>query len=138
MYRKLLDIEPGFVWTRTYIAKTLLAQGKPEAALAVVQQETDEGFRLRGLPITLQAAGRKGESDQALRALIAQQPDTGAYAVAMTYAYRGDHDLALQWLERARQQKDPGLGEIVGEHLFNKMVDDPRFKAFLRKLNLSE
>ena len=39
MYRKLLETMPGFLWTRVYIGKTLLAQGKPEAALAMVQQE---------------------------------------------------------------------------------------------------
>ena len=36
----------------------------------------------------------------------------------MTYAYRGDHDLALEWLERAYEQKDLRLTEIVGEPLF--------------------
>ena len=46
MYRKLLELEPGFVWTRGYLGKTLLAQGKPEAALAMVQQEADEADRL--------------------------------------------------------------------------------------------
>ena len=56
----------------------------------------------------------------------------------MTYAYRGDHDLALQWLERAYKQKDAGLIEIVGEPLFKSMADDPRYKAFLRKMKLPE
>ena len=51
MYRKLLEIAPDFVWTRTYLAKTLLAQGKPEAALAMVQEEVDEGDRLAYPPI---------------------------------------------------------------------------------------
>jgi len=54
----------------------------------------------------------------------------------MTYAYRGDHDRALEWLERAYQQKDASLDEIVGEPLFKNLADDPRFKAFLRKMNL--
>jgi hypothetical protein len=33
----------------------------------------------------------------------------------MDYVYRADHDLALQWLERAYEQQDTGLIEIVGE-----------------------
>jgi hypothetical protein len=56
----------------------------------------------------------------------------------MTYAYRGDHDRALEWLERAYQQKDASLDEIVGEPLFRNLADDPRFKAFLRKMKLPE
>jgi hypothetical protein len=58
--------------------------------------------------------------------------------VAQAYAHRGEHDLALEWLERAYEQKDSSLGEIVGEHLFKSMASDPRFKAFLRKMNLPE
>ncbi len=138
LYRQLLELEPGFLWTRSYLGKTLLAQGKAEAALAMVQQEADEVTRLWFLPIVLQAAGRQAEADEALQAQIAQWADTGAFFVAMTYAYRGDHDRALEWLERAYQQKDASLDEIVGEPLFRNLADDPRYKAFLRKMNLPE
>ena len=55
----------------------------------------------------------------------------------MSYAHRGDHDNAIQWLERAYQQKDTWLATtIIGEQLFKGMADDPRYKAFLRKLKL--
>ena len=93
MYRKLLELEPDFAWTRTYLGKTLLAQGKPEAALAMVQQEVTRGIDCCCLPIVLQAAGRQAEADEALKAQIAHWADTGAFYVAQTYAYRGDHDL---------------------------------------------
>ena len=136
LYRKLLELEPGFLWTRTYLGKTLLAQGKPDAALAMVQQEAHEATRLWVLPVVLQAAGRQAEADEALQAQIAQWADTGAFFVAMTYAYRGDHDRALEWLERAYQQKDASLDEIVGEPLFKNLADDPGYKAFLRKMKL--
>jgi tetratricopeptide (TPR) repeat protein len=136
LYRKLLEAEPGFLWTRSYLAKVLLAQGKPDAALAMVQQEADEATRLWFLPVILQAAGRQAEADEALQAQIARWADTGAFFVAVTYAYRGEHDHALEWLERAYRQKDASLDEIVGEPLFKTMADDPRFKAFLRKMKL--
>ena len=56
----------------------------------------------------------------------------------MNYAYRGDNELALQWLERAYQQKDAWLSGIVDEPLLKNLADDPRYKAFLRKMNLPE
>ncbi len=135
-YRKLLEIAPDFLWTRGYLGKTLLMQGKPEAALAMVQQEADEVERQAYLAVMLQAVGRQVEADEALQAQIAQWADTGAFSVAQTYAYRGDHERALEWLERAYQQKDAALIEIVGEHMFKGMAGDPRFKAFLRKMKL--
>jgi TolB-like protein len=138
MYRRLLDVAPSFSWTRLYLGKTLLAEGKPEAALAIVQQDANQEDRLEILPIVLQAAGHKAEADEALKSLINQFANSSAYFVAMTYAYRSDPDLALQWLERAYMQKDTALVEIVGEPLFKNIATDPRFKAFLQKMNLPE
>ena len=43
-YRKLLETMPDFLWTRTYLGKTLLAQGNPEDALATLQQEPTSRF----------------------------------------------------------------------------------------------
>jgi TolB-like protein/predicted Zn-dependent protease len=136
MYREALELAPGDVGNRVWLAKTLLAQGKPEEALAVVQQEVDVARRLLFLPIVLQAVGRKSEADEALKEQIAQWADRGAYWRAQTYAYRGDHDLALEWLERAFQQKNAALVTIASDPLFKNVADDPRFKAFLRKMNL--
>ncbi len=42
----------------------------------------------------------------------------------------------MYWLERAYNQKDVGLVDIVGEPLFKNLTNDPRYKAFLRKMNL--
>src|SRR5216684_3251372 len=124
-YRKLIELAPDYAWARAYLAKTLLAEGKPEAALAMAEEESDEANRLDILPIVLHAAGRQAEADEALKALIAKFADSDAYFVAMTYAYRDDHDLALQWLERAYKQKDSGFVEIVGEPLFKNLAADP-------------
>ncbi len=102
----------------------------------MVQQDVDEGVDCGYLPIMLQANGRKAEADEALKALIAQWATRGAYFVAMNYAYRGDHDLALQWLERAYQRGS--LLKSSASLCFKNMADDPRYKAFLRKMNLPE
>jgi TolB-like protein/Tfp pilus assembly protein PilF len=137
-YRKLIEFEPKGDSVHAYLGKTLLAEGKAEAALAMVQQESLEGDRLDILPIVLQVAGRQADADAALKLLAAKFADSDAYYVAMNYAYRDDHDLALQWLERAYKQKDIGFVEIVGEPLFKNLAADPRYKAFLRKMNLPE
>ena len=137
-YRKLIELAPNYAWAHGYLAKTLLAEGKPEAALAMAQQEGDEANRLDTLPIVLQGAGHHAEADEALKVLATKYEDTDAYCIAMNYAYRNDHGLALQWLERAYGQKDGGLMEIVGEPMFKNLADDPRYKAFLRKMKLPE
>ena len=89
MYRKLLAIAPDLEWTRPNLGRTLLAQGKPEAALAIVQQATEDA-RLLYLPVFLQAVGRQAEADEALSTMIARWGDSDAYYVALAYSYRGD------------------------------------------------
>ena len=58
MLRKLLEWSRGFPWTRLS-GEDSVGTGDPEAALEMVQQESDEPIRLVYLPIMLQAAGRK-------------------------------------------------------------------------------
>ena len=136
VFARLLELEPDFGWTRVFLGKTLLEQKRPIEALAMVQQEEDEGAQLWVLPVVLQAAGFVEESDVALKAQIKYWEDRGAYFVARTYAYRGDSDLAFEWLDRAFKQRDAALIEIMGDPLFKNLANDPRFKAFLRKMNL--
>jgi len=138
MYRRVLEQAPQSAFAPSWLGKTLLAEGKPEEALAMLQQEIDEGDRLAYLPIFLEAVGRKAEADDALQAQIAQWGDTCAVCVARTYAYRGDRDRALEWLERGYKQKDVSLVLIVGEPLLKNLADDPRYRAFLRKMKLPE
>jgi hypothetical protein len=85
------------------------------------------------LPIALLAAGRKAEADEALKVQIDHWGDIDAFCIAGTYAYRGDHDAALQWLERAYDQHSSGLREILSEPVFR---NDPHYVAFLHRMNL--
>lgn len=136
-WRRLSEISPGFKYTRPYLAKALLAQGKAPDALATLQQMSDDDpDKLDYLPIMLFANGRRVEADIALQTLIAQRAGTDAVDIAAAYAYRNDKELALQWFERAYAQRDPGLLEVAGEPLFKSIADNPRFFAVLRSVRL--
>jgi len=45
--------------------------------------------------------------------------------------------IALKWLDRAYTHKDE-LHLIKGDPMLDKIDRDPRYKAFLRKMNLPE
>lgn len=129
----MLNLAPAFISGHYYLGKALLAEGRAQEALTITQQEVDEGNRLNLLPIVLQAVGRKPDADEALHILSTKIADDGAFNVAMVYAYRGDREKALQWLDRAYRQKDLGLVEIVGEPLLKNLADDPHYKAVPRQ-----
>ena len=74
-----------------------------------MQQETEEIWRLSGLPLAFHALGRRSESDAALAALKGKYAGEAAYQIAEVHAFRGEADLAFEWLERAYDQRDGGL-----------------------------
>ena len=61
-----------------------------------------------------------------------------AFEIAEAHAFRGEVDQAFAWLDRAYSQKDPSLYMIKGDPNFKNIETDPRYKAFLRKMNLPE
>jgi TolB-like protein/Flp pilus assembly protein TadD len=135
-YRKLAEVEPNFQWTRMYSARVLQQQGDIEAASAVLEKETDPTMVLYFRPNLYWQLDRKEEADAALQQAIEQFGDINAYAIAQMYTIRGDLDRAFEWLEKAYEQKNSGLLEIVGEPLFKNLCGDPRFDAFMRRMNM--
>ena len=137
-FQKALELDPGGVFRHLAIGRNLLLQDRNEAALREIQQEKDEFWRLSGLPLVYHALGRHSESDAALAAFKSKYAGEMAYQIAEVHAFRGEADLAFEWLDRAYEQRDPGVTEIKCDRLFRTLVDDPRYKAFLKKLKLPE
>ena len=54
------------------------------------------------------ALGRKAESDEALAQMLKRQANH-PYFIAQVYAFRGETDEALKWLDRAYAQRDASL-----------------------------
>ena len=136
--RKVLQISPSLGEGQYVLGTVLLIQGKFDAALAAMQQEPSDGSRFVGLAMVYYAMGHRKESDAALERAIREHSQDDASEIADGYAYRGEGDQAFNWLEQAYRQKDTGLWEIKSDPFFKKFEDDPRYKAFLRKMNLPE
>jgi tetratricopeptide (TPR) repeat protein len=133
-FRTVLSLAPGRGNAHAELGNALLLKGDAPGALAEIEQETDDGWKMIGLPMAYHALGRKADSDAALAALIAKYEKDSPYNIAYVYAYRGEADEAFEWLDKAVEYGDPGIGDIVGENLFDKIHADPRWLPFLRKL----
>jgi len=71
-----------------------------------------------------------------LSELIAKYYASGAYQIALVYAFRNQSDKAFEWLDRAYSQRDGGLTETKVDPLLKSLHNDPRFAELLKKLNL--
>ena len=133
-FRTVLSLSPGRGGAHCQLGDALLLKGDAQGALAEIEQETSEAWKMIGLPMAYHALGRKADSDAALAALIAKYEKDAPYNIAYVYAFRGEADKAFAWLDKAVEYGDPGLAEIVTENLFDKIHADPRWLPFLRKI----
>ncbi len=129
-----MSLSPNRGNAHAEIGNALLLKGDATAALAEIEQEKSEVYRMIGLPMAYCALGRKADSDAALNAVIAKYEKDAPSNIAYVYAFCGDADKAFEWLDKAVAYQDPGLGEIVTENLFDKIHADPRWLAYLRKI----
>jgi adenylate cyclase len=133
--RRLIELSPSYLSGHYYLGLVLLERGDPEDALTAMQEEAPEGGRNGGLAMAYYALGRKAESDDIVVQMI-KEPH--AFPVAEVYAFLGDRDKAIQWLERAYFQKEPDMQYIKSDLPLRNLENDPRYRALLRKMNLPE
>ena len=132
--RAVQTLTPEFAGSHLVFGEALLGKGDAAGALAEIQKEAAEPFKMMGLPMAYHALGRKADSDAALEALIAKYGKDAPYDVAYIYAYRGEADHAFEWLDKAVAGHDTSLILILVENLFANIHSDPRWLPFLRKL----
>jgi len=135
-FKKALDLDPEHPQLHEAPGLVLLAQGRLQQAFAEMERESDPPWHLFGLAITYHALGKKNESDAATAEFVAKNHAGGAYQIAEIYSFRGEADRAFDWLNRAYDQRDSGLAFIKGDPLLTPIQRDPRYQAFLKKMQL--
>lgn len=126
----------NYTYAYTVLSLILLAQERPEEALAASEKELGEPWRLAAQSIVYHALGREEESEVALQQLIDKYSDRIAMPIGGCYAFRGDTEKAIEWLDRAYAQSDPQLMLTRVHPVHDKLHGEPRFQELLRKLNL--
>lgn len=89
-----------------------------------------------------QAYGLVGHVDRARAVLqqleeLSRQTYVSPYHMAYVYTGLGEHDTAMEWLERAYEERAGAVYGIKGSFLFTSLQSHPRFAALLKKMNLA-
>jgi len=111
MYEEALDAQ------RSYLASI----GHREAEEALTRGYAEGGYR--------EAMHRVADT------VAARSPRTHAKQVAGFYSLAGDKERALEWLERAFANRDPGMLYLRLPE-FDSVREDPRFQDLMRRMNL--
>jgi TolB-like protein/DNA-binding winged helix-turn-helix (wHTH) protein/cytochrome c-type biogenesis protein CcmH/NrfG len=135
-FKKAVELNPDLWNGHIFLSQIYVMQGRPQDALAEIERVRYDPIRAFLYSIAYYALGLKKESDGALSELIAKYHAGGAYQIAQAYAFRNRPDEAFEWLDRAYAQRDSGLIETRVDPLLKSLHNDPRYGAFLKKLNL--
>ncbi|MGI8470526.1 MAG: tetratricopeptide repeat protein [Pyrinomonadaceae bacterium] len=133
-FRRALELVPQRFVSRALLALVLMDGGQIENALAQAALEPDEFWRLWSLSIIYFAAGRESDSEDALRQLTESHADGNAYQLAETHSMRGEIDSAFEWLERAFEERDPGMTHAKVNPRFRPLYGDARWITLLKKI----
>jgi TolB-like protein/Tfp pilus assembly protein PilF len=142
-YRRALDIDPEFLPARSDLARALEYSGR--TAEAVEQYErvirligTSMADPSAGLANALAVAGRSGEARAMLAELSRRRAEryVSPWALASIHVGLGETGEALDWLERAFEERDPALVWLKVHPRFDALRAEPRFEALLARLRL--
>jgi TolB-like protein/lipoprotein NlpI len=135
---KQIELEPQYHWAQFNLGKSYLFKGEAARALKEIEKNPSNVYRDVGLVLAYTTLGREAEAQVVLQRLIRLEGERNPVWVAEAYAWRDERELAFEWLEKGFVQKDVGLAYILGNTVFENLWDDPRWVAFLQKLNLLE
>jgi serine/threonine protein kinase/TolB-like protein len=136
--RRALEIQPESPIVLANLASLQLLEGNAAEALTTFRQVSDGEVRLWGIARAEHTLGHAKESQQALDEFIANRGNAKTYDIALIYAWRGEKDKALEWLDRAYQQHNSDLYTFRNDPVFASLRGDARFAAMLKKMNLPE
>jgi eukaryotic-like serine/threonine-protein kinase len=134
---RLLQLYPEYGGVNRSAGLALLHLGQFAKALAAMQREPNEDYRLAGVAMVYSALGRSAESDSALHSLVEKFAARDAYGIAEVHAYRGEIDETFQWLDRAYRDHNFAMVGLRGDPLLRKLHDDRRFQALLSRMKLA-
>jgi len=84
--------------------------------------------------------GKPQEARKILRDLRARSRRSyvSPTSIAVIFVGLSDKENALEWLEKACQQRDPGLHTLKVHPIFDSLRSEPRFQDLVRRMNFPD
>jgi serine/threonine-protein kinase len=117
--------------------------GKAEKGISSLQSATslapDNNLYRAQLGQAYAMTGQTAKAREVLRQLdeLSRTRHVSPYHFAYVYTGLGEQERALDWLERAYQERSGAIFGIKGSFLFTSLRTHPRFQALLRQMNLT-
>jgi TolB-like protein/DNA-binding winged helix-turn-helix (wHTH) protein/Flp pilus assembly protein TadD len=133
--RKTIELEPRFAHAHCWLGRVYLQKGMLREGLAEIQEAGslpggDSQPYTAWLGYAYALSGRRAEAFKIVERMKAQEQKSYASpcGIAAIYCGLGQRDQALVWLEKANQERDPGLIDIRIEPAFDPLRSDAHFQ----------
>jgi TolB-like protein/Tfp pilus assembly protein PilF len=140
---RVLAVDPHFALAHVTLGWAYLLKGMANQGIAELERAVslspESTIYLGQLG---QAYARVGRTDEARKVLgkleeMSTRRYVSPYHLAYVYEGLGEQDRAMDFLERAYEERAGGIFGIKGSFLFRSLRGHPRFQAMLGKMNLA-
>lgn len=135
MYRRVLEMDPGFVVARQDLTEALAESGDEQAALAELRELlrlVRHGEAIGGATTYREAvAGYRTHLTGRLASEYISPVTLAKLSIGL-----GDSSGALEWLERALEEHSGQLVYLRVDPVYDPLRRDPRFEGLLRRIGL--
>ncbi len=140
--RKALDLDPDFMTAHNFLGRAYVAKGMYEEAIAefeTVARISSDNPALRSiLGYALAASGRRQEAIRILDELkeLSARQYLKPYLIARIHVGLGDHEQALEWLDKALEDRDPFMVDLSADPWLDPLRSNPKFRELMRRVGL--
>jgi len=138
--RKTLELDPNNAFAHSILGWCLIGKGNKAEARAEFQKATsldDLPWYISSLGYACAAKGDRAKAEQILQDLeeLSKQRYVSPANRAAVYLGLGENEKALDWLEKAYEDRDPIFWWIDGDQLYDSVRNEPRFQALVQKID---
>ena len=139
---KLMQMDQGYGRANYELGLILEEEGKLEEAIAefklALKALPDNATVLTGLGHAQAMAGKKSDAEKVINRLqeLSKQQYVSPYQTAVVYAGLDERKLALDWLEKSREERFNWLPFIQIEPVFKNLRTEERFLELSKSLGL--
>jgi tetratricopeptide (TPR) repeat protein len=143
-YRRALATEPHFGLANHFLGRAYLASGNHAAAVRQFRTSNtllgEVPFSTADLGYALAVGGSRAEAERMLADMLARR-EKGfypAFAIAQMQIALDRHDAALDWLERAAEERVVGYYMPSVDPVYDGVRSHPRFVTLMRRMKLHQ
>jgi len=140
--QKVLEFNPDFAVARRCLGQVYEAKQMYPEAIAefrkAVELSGGAAIYIADLGHAYAVSGHRAEARKQLQKLdeLATRRYVSSFPRALIYVGLGENDRALEWLERAFQERSRGLAKLKADPRLDPLRGDKRFRDLLRRVGL--